>query len=599
MQPSARIAGRRVIATAVAVAAAATALAACGSSSHPTGTAANPASVVPASASVYLGAVVSPEGTLKRNAFADAKTLTGSREPFAAIVKALGSAGVLPHLDYDSEVKPWLGADAGLFVSSTSGLQALGEALGKSLGGTISVPALLEAAEQGLLSAKGAGGALVLDTSDVQRARAFVAKLGKEQSAHSASFDSVTYEVDAKGEAAGIVGRFAVIGSETGLRAVIETHAGGSALSSSAPYAKLAAQDKPSATLLGVYVNDEAVATAASGGEAAGKDGSEAKGAGGAKAGATEAEASAAGGALEGTSASDLLDLLPGEPRQAMLSLLPEARALTVEADLLGSSSATAAKGASASASAAKLVGELPSGSWLALGAGEAGAHLEGDLGALDEIASLAGKSLLASFGGPAIEGLAGKLRAEPAAVERVFGGWAGAAGVFVAGNGLLELQAGLVLDSSAPARSRAAVAKLGALLKTAGASVSPATIAGAEAAESVKVSGLPLALDVGAGNGRFALGLGPASVQAALAAEGGLASSQLYKEASSTVGGEPVLLLDVPTLVGFVEGLGLSESPSLSGVLPDLRSLGELAGGWQQLGGSITRLHLVLGLAK
>ena len=74
---------RRTAAPALLVfAAAVLALAGCGSSSSP-GSSADPASVVPASAPLYLGAVVQPAGSLKSSATAAATTLTHQPDPYA------------------------------------------------------------------------------------------------------------------------------------------------------------------------------------------------------------------------------------------------------------------------------------------------------------------------------------------------------------------------------------------------------------------------------------------------------------------------------------------------------------------------------------
>lgn len=563
---------RRCALATLTAAGAALSLAACGSggSSHSTGGTADPATVAPATAPIYMSAAVKPEGALARATRADSKALARVKEPFAQIVQALEGSGQLPHVDYAKEIKPWLGQSAGLFLTSIAPLEGLGQTLGQSLGGgSISVEALLGAVERGLLSAKGLQGALVLDATDLQQARAFVEKLAKSRGAHATSFRGNGYDVDGEGVAEGIVGKFVVIGSEEGLHEAIETRLGGPSLAQQSAYAKLAAKGRPSATLLSLFVNSESVATTA--------------GAGKGEAGST----------------LGLLQLLPGEPRQIRASVLPESHALSVDVDMLSPSSSAAEKGASDTEAAAKLFGELPSGSWLALGAGDVGAHIQSYVNAFGGIVSLAGKSLLSSFGGPALEALVKHLADNPAGLRQIFGGWAGPAGVFVAGTGLFDLQAGLVVASNSPGGPRTALTRLGAALQAAGASVSNTSIPGAEAALLIKITGLPVVLDAGANASRFALGIGTASVAGALTPTSTLSQSSTYKEASSALGGaKPAVLLQFPTMVSFIEALGLGESPSLSGAMPYLRSLGTLSGGWQQLGGSITRLHLVVGLA-
>lgn len=585
---------RRCALSAAGAAGAALAIAACGGSS-PIGTAADPATVVPATAPIFVSAAAMPEGALKHATQADAKALAHVSEPFSQILKALESSGQLPHIDYAKEVKPWLGKNAGLFLTSIAPLEGIGNTLGQSLtGGSVSVEALLGTVEHSLLATKGLQGALVLDTTDVGKARAFVEKLAQSRKAHETSFRGTSYDVDGEGAAEGVVGKFVVIGSEEGLHKVIETRLGSPPLSQQSAYAKLVAKGNASATLLGLFLNGESVATTAGEGEGGSGKGGSGKG------GASEGGSGKGAGASSGSEgALGLLQLLPGEPRQIRASVMPESHAISVDVDTLSSSTAAAEKGASDVEAASKLFGELPSGSWLALGAGDVGAHIQSYVSAFGSIVSLAGKSLLSSFGGPAIEALVKHLGENPAALHQIFGSWAGPAGLFVAGTGLFNIQAGLVVASNSPGGPRTAVERLGAALKAAGATVSSTSIPGAEAALTIKITGLPVVLNAGANVSRFALGIGTASVAAALSSSSTLSQSPAYKEASTAIGGgKPDGLLQFPTLVSFVEALGLGESPSLSGAMPYLRSLGTLSGGWQKLGESIIRLHLVLGLA-
>ena len=55
--------------------------------------------------------------------------------------------------------------------------------------------------------------------------------------------------------------------------------------------------------------------------------------------------------------------------------------------------------------------------------------------------------------------------------------------------------------------------------------------------------------------------------------------------------------MLDFPTLLSLLEGVGLTEDPSLAEFLPYLRAASTLAGGGRALGGEVERFRLVLGL--
>lgn len=582
---------RRVMLAAPTAVACALAISACGSST-PGGTAADPATVVPSSAPLYVAAVVQPEGALKQNANADAKTLTHLKEPFSRLVQALAGAAGVGSFDYAKEVKPWIGRNAGLFATATGPLGGATESLLGQVTQGGSPESLLKGAGEALLAQGTVQGALVLDTTDLGKAREFLDKLAKREDAHGASYRGASYEVGPHGTAEAIVGKFAVIGTEGALKSVIDTHAGDPSLAKdSTPYETLTAK-APSESLLSAYVD-----MAASGAGGA-PEGAAAKGS--ASEDATSKGSAPEGAAAKGSPANALMQLIPGEPAQALVSVQPQKNAVAVDADALSASQAAASEASVAGNSAAGLVAKLPGGSWLAAGLGASGKHFAGYLSALRSVVSLAGSSALSSFGGEALQGLFSRLSEHPAALQSAFSGWNGPIAAFAAGAGLLDLQAGIVAEASSPARAVGAVSELATALAGAGAKVGTTTIAGAESAIEVHITGFPLTIDIGAGNGLLAIGAGPASVQAVLVPSGEpLGQSSLYHSASAQLGSgsKPTVIFDFPSLLAFIEGIGFSESPSLSPVLPYLRSLGTLAASEQSLGSNVTRLHAVLQL--
>lgn len=548
--------GRRTIGAAIAAASLSIGISACGSSS-PTGTETDPASLAPASSALYISAAVHPEGALRQSSLSDLRALSHEKEPLTKLLQAIAGSGPLGSVSFKREIEPWVGTDAGLFATSGSALSGVTEAIGGALdGGGLSPEALLHAASSGLLAQKSAPAALVLDTRNLEAARAFVNKVAAKQGAQHAVYRGVTYNASAQGAAEAIVGKFAVFGDQAGVRAAIDTHLGGASLTGSGgPYATLAAKG-PSGALAGIYLSPRSGA------------------------------------------AAGLLGALPGEPRQARLSIVPAHGSLEVDADLLTASAQAESQASTAAAQGATLLSGLPGDSWLAAGLGESGAHAAQYLRLLGAIVPIAAKSLLANFGGPAIEGLLAKLSSHPAAVQRLFSGWAGPAAAFAAGSQLLSIQAGLVIQSSSTAGARDAVGAFGALLTADGASVSHVSVPGAESALTVRIQGLPIAVDIGAGAGKLVIGLGPESVQGALTPTSELSSSSLYSSASSSLSGaKPSILVDFPMALALIEGLGLSESPTIAPTIGYLRSLGTLAGGVQGLGGNVLRLHLILGL--
>jgi hypothetical protein len=553
------LSARRGVPAALVALLGAAAIAGCGSSSHSDGTTADPAGATPASAPIYLGAAVRPGGSRADAALAAGKALTHREDPYQGLVAVLQTPGS-PTLDYKSDVAPWLGPNAGLFLRSLSGSSAMlalleGGLTGKAGSGGIS------------FGGAGADGALVMDTSDASAARSFLAKQAKLAGASAASYRGVSYEATAGGLAFGLVGRFAVIGSDAGLHEVIDTTQGGSALSAAPGYAKLASAASAGA-LAHLFVNPGSVA------------------------------AKSAGGGVSG-----LLGALTGG-RQAYISLIPSATSITLDADTLAAPG-THAGLLSADPEAAQAFSSLPGDSWLALGLGHLGTNLQGDVAALKGVTSLLGTQT--SSIGTLLQGLLAPIEvmgADTARARSDFASWQQSLGIFASGAGLLDLKGGIVISSKSAVRSRLAVAKLGAELARRGDTISRASIPGTEAALSARVRGFPLALYIAAGRGsdgqpKFVLGLGEASIGAALAPTSTLATSATRAAAMTALGGaQPSLILQVPTLLSLLEGIGLTESPPISTLLPYLRSLTTVSGGGQDLGGEIERFRVVVGLS-
>jgi len=144
------------------------------------------------------------------------------------------------------------------------------------------------------------------------------------------------------------------------------------------------------------------------------------------------------------------------------------------------------------------------------------------------------------------------------------------------------------------------------AVLSKTGGTVQPVSIPGTDAAISARVNGLPVELDIAngrstSGQTKFVIGLGEASVQDALHPSSTLSSAASSSVAATALGegARPSLTVDFPTLLSLLEGVGLSEDPSISKAVPYLRSLTTLAGGGKSLSGGIERFRLVLGLQQ
>jgi Protein of unknown function (DUF3352) len=565
---------RRALSLAALTLGVGTALAGCGSS-HPLATAADPASAIPASAALYAGATVRPQGAQSSEALAAGRELTHQANPYLRLLGALQTPGS-PTLEFKRDVAPWLGTHAGVYLTS---LNAAGPLT------TVLEQGLLGGATSGSfpLGGNGAQGAIVLDTSDVAKARSFLEGQARHAGAHVASYRGVSYQLSPTGVAFAIVDRFAVIGSEAGLHGVIDTTLGGPSLADSSGYSKLLAA-APSAALAHIYSNPAG------------------------------AKAQASAGGHEGV--SGLLGLLSGG-RQANVSLVASTGSLALDADTLSTGGASGAGGIlSAGPQAAQAFGELPGESWLAIGLGNLDANLPNDIQGLQALGSLTSGSGSPGVEAPASSTLSVKsllsgmlapleaLASPSAQARRAFTSWMGSAGIFASGGSLLELRAAVVIESKDPARSRAAVGELGDALRKAGGTLQPVTIAGTDAAVGARLSGLPVVLDIADGRGanghtKFVLGFGEASVAAALDPPNTLSSASSRSAAASSLGEgiQPSILVSFPTLLTLLEGVGLTEDPSISKFVPYLRAITTLAGGGREPSGAVRRFRLDLSL--
>lgn len=576
----------------------ATAVAGCGSS--PSGTSESPATVTPSSAPLYIDAVVKPEGSLKTDATAAAHTLTGRQHPFEGLLKLLaGPTGKTPS---SQEVEPWLGTYAGVFLNSAAldhaegllGSETLKKLLSEGFSG-LEAALLGENGLQAALGASSAQGALVLDTSDVEKAKSFLEGQAHSAGAHTTSYHGVTYQVSPDGVAEGIVHKFAVIGSEAGIKSVIETAGGGPSLAQASAYSKLTSTAEHGA-LANAYLSPEELASAL-------------KGSGGGSNG------SSGGGAGSAESILPLLEGLLGNPGQLYLSAIPSSNQVALNLDTLPAISSAGGSGSSGSASnstesgagnteplgesGAQVLRGLPASSWLALGIGDLGNALGNGAQGLGALGSL-GSAL--DIDGIDFGKLLAPLTSRSLNVQRDLLSWAGATGVYASGSSVLALQAALVITSKNPARSRAAVAQFAQAYREAGGQTSPTSVPGTETAVTVKLPSFPLELTIAAGQGKFVAGLGAASIKEALNPQSTLGSAPSYGAAMSTLGGgiEPSALIEFQVISGLLESLGLNQASGFSGFSSAIAPLGTVtAGGGQSLSDGVKRARVVVGLSS
>jgi uncharacterized protein DUF3352 len=160
---------------------------------------ADPATAVPGNAGFYMEVAVRPEGDLREDALEAAGKLMRTPDPEARIRElvergfAEGSDG---EIDYDRDVRPWLGERAGLWA----------------------------AAQQEF------GGVALLAATDTDQAwesiQAAIRRSGEQSTARS--YKDVDYLVDDEGTAVGIVGDFAAFGTEAEFKRTVDASEGSS-----------------------------------------------------------------------------------------------------------------------------------------------------------------------------------------------------------------------------------------------------------------------------------------------------------------------------------------------------------------------------------
>ncbi len=405
-----------------------------------------------------------------------------------------------------------------------------------------------------LQAASASAGAAVIDVADHGSAQSFLEHLTSTSGAHAASYRGVAYDLNPQGIAYGFVGPFVVIGVRSAFEAVVDTRDGAPALSSSATFAPVRST-APADTVGELHVGSRALVAALP----------------------------------AGASATSLLGLARAVVASSSIAAL-DASLQVPAANSLVASVALTGGGASPSAgpTAAQVFAGLPGDSWLALGTGTLGPSLERLLATVPSGSAL---------GGSTIASLLDLLRTLDGGPQHLLR-WAGPTGVFAAGSGLLDLTAGITIVARDDALARAAIPRIAARLSP-GATPSSVTVPGSDAGLSVPLSGLPISVDIVHVPGKVVIGLGSASVQAALHPSSTLGGSQVGAAAARTLGGgvEPSLLIDFPTLVNVVGTVNQLTGSPILGTLPAVASrLGDVVAGTASSGNTRT-LRVVLNL--
>lgn len=485
---------------------------------------ADPATAVPAGAPIYLELVARPGGDLRAGAEAALRKVLRTDDA-ARRTRELFDRAAAPKLRWQ-DVSPWLGERVGLFLTSLDGRRP--------------------------------NGAVVAAMTDAGKARAALDKLAGSGSGER-SYKGVTYRASGSDKASGVVGDFAVVGSERGLRAVVDAVKGAPALAGSADYRR-ARGAVPSGGALGfAYVDTSGLIDAVAG----------------------SAELGSAGPALR-AAVGQIGDTLAA-------ALQADAKAIRVAGAALG----TKPPGSAASGtSGADVAAALPGDAWLALGLGDLGGSLRTGLGQIRSLGSLGGVDVAAA--------LDGFRRRSGLDVERDLLSWMGSGALYARGTGLADVGAVLTIRTTDAAKSDRGVTRLARVLARAGVRARPTDVAGYDRAFALRLPGLslPIPFYLASSPERVSFGVNPDALTAVAKPAGTLGASPRYRAAAAILGGglRPAFLLDLPTVLNLVEGLGAGGASGYTKIKPYLDAFGVLAAGSRR-DGDVTKATLAVAL--
>lgn len=495
---------------------------------------ADPAAAVPASAPFYFEIVMRPDGKLAKDTEAALRKILGTADVEGQIQKIFDEGSSKDKVDFAKDVEPWLGKRAGVFVSSVGGTTPDGAAL---------------------VAAK--------DTGEAQD---FIDRELKKDSDKEVkrSYKDEDYVVS-DGAAIAVIEDFVVLGTDRGLKAVVDAMKGDEArtLAKADDFRK--SLKAVGADGLGtVYTNP-----------------------------ALLIDAIGSSGAVPPQALTTIRQALAGSGAKAAVAKLGVAAdAFSLETATLGAKVPPGDQGDAAGAVAA-----LPEDAWFGAGIGAIGERGRQAIAQLGQIGALAGVDP---------ETILSQIREQSGIdIQRDLLSWMGDGGLFVRGTSIADIGGALVVQSSDPARSEAAVGKLARLVRgqSSGTVVRPLT--GVQGVDRGVVfspdpssSGPKIQVILAAAGDRFVVAVGRPALEAALRPSGRLAESDSFKQAAGKLGNgiKPTVFFDVPPVLRFAEGLGAADSPQYMQAKKYLDAFAALVAGGRR-DGDTARSKLVLGL--
>ena len=447
-------------------------------------------------------------------------------------------------MSFDDDIDPWLGDQIAGFSMTPNDLIP-------------SQPADAAALEENAPTA-----AFLVASDDDEAAQTFIneAASSSDNDFTEKSYEGVDYKLsESDGNAVGIVDGYVVVGSEPGLKAVVDTSGGEPSLSEDETYTDTI--DRLTEDRLATVYFDGRKLTAAL-----------------ERSGATPP----GNGSLDGLGA---LGVNAVEPVGA--ALFAQADKVVFEAT---SSLPEGAAGDLARSAGSGLLAELPADSFGALGLSDFGKTLT----TFYEVAATG----FAGAGAGTQEDFDQQFEAQTGLNPREdLLSWMGDAGVFVSGTDPNSVAGGLVVQSTDPAASSAAVGQIEKLLQGQGLQTEPVSLAGAEGFK-VQPEGSPQPIVVLAGE-KVVVAYGEQAAESAYNGDPALSSSETFQNALGGLGDgyTPSGYFDLNAIQTLAESAGAAEYPDYAEeVKPWLEPLSYVAFGASVDGDRVTQ-RLVIGI--
>ncbi len=482
-------------------------LAACGGDEPGTaGSGAILAPLAPASSLFYFEAVIRPEGDQKADLDAMIKKFAPDQDLDKLLTRALqDSSG---KIDFSRDVKPWLGERVGVALT---GVPADGDGDPDFAG--------------------------IIETTDAAKAIATLRK-SAEGTVEDRTYGGVKYLFDNGDKTAGgIVEDALIIGTEPGLKAVIDASTG-DGLDKNAEFAK--AVDAVDEDALAVVYGDlrrvvDAIKSSRQG----------------------------AGGAQQIEAVRELLD------RRGLKTLAAGFAVTDTSVKLRG---AVSSKDDGQDDAPAETVAALPAGSWAAIGLGDLGKTLSD---ALDGLKAVGGPGLNVQSGLDQLEQQAG------IDVQKDLISWMGQSGLFVRGTSITDIGGALVIQSKDPAATKAALAKARTIVAGTGLPAQALKGNGIDDGFSVSPGNVPVELFAALAGKRFVLAVNRTALDEAVNPTEKLEDDDAFKAAADELGDgfKPRFFLDFPKVLGLID-LAANDEPGYARVRAYLDKIKQIAAG-------------------